>query len=35
MSGRGIVLLGAAGILFAPVVHRLLHRFHVEDPHDR
>ncbi|MEO5766597.1 MAG: hypothetical protein ABIR52_14955 [Casimicrobiaceae bacterium] len=27
----GIVLLGATGLLFAPVIHRLLHRFHVED----
>jgi hypothetical protein len=27
----GVVLLGAAGILFAPVVHRVLHRFHLED----
>jgi hypothetical protein len=27
----GIVLLGATGILFAPFIHRLLHRFHIED----
>jgi hypothetical protein len=27
----GVILLGAAGILFAPVLHRLLHRFHLED----
>src|SRR5438270_484913 len=26
----GLALLVAAGILFAPFVHRLLHRFHVE-----
>jgi hypothetical protein len=26
---------GATGILFAPVVHRLLHRFHVEDSAER
>jgi hypothetical protein len=26
----GLVLIVAAGIVFAPVVHRLLHRFHVE-----
>jgi hypothetical protein len=27
----GIVLLGATAILFAPLVHRFLHRFHLED----
>lgn len=27
----GIVLLGSTGLLFAPIIHRLLHRFHVED----
>ena len=27
----GIVLLGSTGLLFAPVIHRLLHKFHVED----
>jgi hypothetical protein len=27
----GIVLLGATAILFTPLVHRLLHRFHLED----
>jgi len=27
----GVVLLGATGILFAPFIHRLLHRFHIED----
>ena len=26
-----IVMLGAAGIMFAPVIHRILHRFHLED----
>jgi hypothetical protein len=27
----GIVLLGSTGLLFAPIIHRLLHKFHVED----
>ena len=31
----GIVLLGASGVLFMPVIHRLLHRFHLENAHDR
>ena len=31
----GVVLLAATGILFAPVLHRLLHRFHLEDARDR
>ncbi len=26
-----LIMLGAAGILFVPIVHRLLHRFHLED----
>lgn len=26
-----VMLLGAAGVLFTPVIHRLLHRFHLED----
>jgi len=26
----GLVLIAATGIIFAPIVHRLLHRFHVE-----
>ncbi len=26
----GLVFLGAAGLLFAPVFHRFLHRFHME-----
>jgi hypothetical protein len=25
------VMLGAAGIVFTPLIHRLLHRFHLED----
>ena len=28
----GLALIMATGILLAPVVHRLLHRFHVEAP---
>jgi hypothetical protein len=31
----GLVLLVAVGILLAPVVHRLLHRFHLEAGHER
>jgi hypothetical protein len=27
----GIILLAATGLLFAPVFHRILHRFHIED----
>lgn len=27
----GVILLGATGILFTPVIHRILHRFHIED----
>jgi hypothetical protein len=26
-----IIMLGAAGIMFSPVIHRILHRFHLED----
>jgi hypothetical protein len=26
----GVLFLGAAGILFAPIVHRLLHQFHLD-----
>lgn len=26
-----LIMLGAAGILFAPIIHRILHRFHLED----
>ena len=31
----GVILLAATGLLFAPVLHRLLHRFHIEDAGDR
>ncbi|MGH8801708.1 MAG: hypothetical protein ACREX6_05370 [Casimicrobiaceae bacterium] len=31
----GIVLLAATGLMFAPVLHRILHRFHIEDTADR
>ena len=31
----GVVLLAATGILFAPIIHRVLHRFHVEDSAER
>lgn len=27
----GVAVLAVAGLVFAPVIHRLLHRFHVED----
>ncbi len=27
----GIVVLAVAGILFSPIVHRILHKFHFED----
>jgi len=30
----GVVLLAAVGVLFAPIVHRILHRFHLEDAGD-
>jgi hypothetical protein len=30
----GVVLLGVAGIVFAPVLHRLLHHFHVDETDD-
>lgn len=26
-----VIMLGAAGIMFTPVIHRILHRFHIED----
>ena len=26
----GVVFLGAVGVLFAPLFHRFLHRFHLE-----
>ena len=28
----GIVFVTAAGVLFTPLVHRVFHRFHVEEP---
>jgi hypothetical protein len=31
----GLVLLIAAGILLAPIIHRVLHRFHLESGRDR
>jgi hypothetical protein len=31
----GVILLAATGLMFAPVIHRVLHRFHVEDARDR
>ena len=27
----GIALISVVGIIFAPVIHRLLHKFHLED----
>ena len=27
----GIVLLASVGVVLAPIVHRILHRFHIED----
>lgn len=30
----GVILLAGTGLMFAPVIHRLLHRFHVEDARD-
>jgi len=27
----GIVFIGVLGVLLAPFVHRLMHRFHIED----
>ena len=27
----GVAVLAIAGLVFAPVIHRILHRFHVED----
>ncbi len=29
-----LVMLGAAGFLFAPIIHRVLHRYHLEDARD-
>ena len=31
----GVILLAVTGLMFAPVIHRLLHRFHLEDARDR
>lgn len=31
----GVVLLAATALMFAPVIHRILHRFHIEDTGDR
>ncbi len=30
----GVILLASTGLLFAPVIHRILHRFHIEDTRD-
>ncbi|HET8876361.1 MAG TPA: hypothetical protein VFO53_08535 [Casimicrobiaceae bacterium] len=30
----GVILLASTGLMFAPVIHRLLHRFHIEDARD-
>jgi intracellular septation protein A len=30
----GVILLASTGLMFAPVIHRLLHRFHLEDARD-
>jgi hypothetical protein len=31
----GVILLASTGLMFAPVIHRILHRFHLEDARDR
>jgi hypothetical protein len=31
----GVILLASTGLMFAPVIHRLLHRFHIEDAAER
>ncbi|MGB8818185.1 MAG: hypothetical protein WCC66_09735 [Rhizobiaceae bacterium] len=31
----GLLIFGVAGLVFAPVFHRVLHRFHVEDGEGR
>ena len=31
----GVALLGATGVLFAPIWHRFIHRFHIEDAAER
>ena len=30
----GVILLASTGLMFTPVIHRLLHRFHIEDARD-
>ena len=30
-----LILLGASGVLFTPLIHRILHRFHLEDAGSR
>jgi hypothetical protein len=30
----GVILLASTALLFAPVIHRILHRFHLEDVRD-
>jgi len=30
-----VILLASTALLFAPVIHRILHRFHIEDTSDR
>jgi hypothetical protein len=30
----GILVLAVASVLFAPIIHRSLHHFHVDDPDD-
>ena len=30
----GLTLVAALGIMFAPVIHRFLHKFHLEDTKD-
>jgi hypothetical protein len=30
----GLVFISVASVLLAPIVHRFLHRFHLEDPDD-
>ena len=31
----GVILLASTGLMFAPVIHRILHRFHIEDAGER
>ena len=30
----GVLILGASGLLFAPVLHRILHNFHLDETDD-